>query len=278
VSVDGRPVDPVFGPTAALVGAAEKPVELTVRDASGSLREVVVQPLADERPLRYQRWVAGRREHVHSATDGRVGYVHIPDMIATGWAELHRDLRVEVAREGLVIDVRDNRGGHTSSLVLETLGRTVRAWDMGRHIGPTTYPPNAPRGPRVLVTNEQAGSDGDIVTVVFRQLGLGPIVGTRTWGGVIGYDGRYTLVDGTSVTQPRYAFWFTDVGWGVENYGVDPDIEVPQTPQDWGAGRDPQLDRAIALVLEALVRTPAAEPPDVATRPSRTPPPLAPRP
>ncbi|HTX63916.1 MAG TPA: PDZ domain-containing protein, partial [Acidimicrobiales bacterium] len=116
VAVDGRPVDTVFGPTAELVGAADKPVELTVRDASGSVREVVVEPLGDERPLRYQRWVAERRRYVHAATDGRVGYVHIPDMVATGWAELHRDLRVEVAREGLVVDVRENRGGHVSPL------------------------------------------------------------------------------------------------------------------------------------------------------------------
>ena len=278
VAVDGKPVDPVFGPAANLVGAAEKPVELTVRGAAGSTREVVVEPLGDERPLRYQRWVAERREQVHAATDGRVGYVHIPDMVATGWAELHRDLRLEVAREGLIVDVRDNRGGHTSSLVLETLGRTVRAWDVARHMGPTTYPPNAPRGPRVLVTNEQAGSDVDIVTAGFRQLRLGPIVGMRTWGGVIGIDSRYTLVDGTSVTQPRYSFWFTDIGWSIENRGVDPDFAVPRAPQDWGAGRDPQLERAIDLVLEALSRTPAALPPDVATRPSRTPPPLPPRP
>jgi len=278
VAVDGRPVDPVLGPSASLVGAAERPVELTVRDASGTTREVVVEPLSDERPLRYQRWVAERREYVHAATDGRVGYVHVPDMVGTGWAELHRDLRVEVAREGLVIDVRDNRGGHTSALVLETLGRAVRAWDVGRHIGPMTYPPHAPRGPRVLVVNEQAGSDGDIVTAGFRQLRLGPIVGTRTWGGVIGIDSRYQLVDGTSVTQPRYAFWFDDLGWSVENHGVDPDVEVPVAPQDWGAGRDPQLDRAIALVLESLTGAPAATPPDVATRPSRTPPPLGPRP
>ena len=277
-AVDGRPVDPVFGPAPGLVGAADKPVELTVRSVTGVPREVVVEPLGDERPLRYQRWVAERREHVHAASDGRVGYVHVPDMIATGWAELHRDLRVEVAREGLVIDVRDNRGGHTSALVLETLGRTVGGWDVGRHIGPLTYPPHAPLGPRVLVVNEQAGSDGDIVTAGFRQRGLGPIVGTRTWGGVIGIDMRYHLVDGTSVTQPRYAFWFTDVGWSVENHGVDPDIEVAVTPQDWAAGRDPQLDRAISLVLEALAATPAAAPPDPATRPLRTPPPLSPRP
>jgi tricorn protease len=130
----------------------------------------------------------------------------------------------------------------------------------------------------VAVTNEHAGSDGDIVTAGFQQLGLGQVVGMRTWGGVIGIDGRYTLVDGTSVTQPRYSFWFTETGWDVENYGVDPDVEVPIPPQDWAAGRDPQLDTAVRMVLEALEREPAARPPDPTTRPSRRPPSLPPRP
>lgn len=278
VAVDGRPVDPAFGPAAGLVGAAGKPVQLTVRDRSGAVREVVVEPLGDQRPLRYHAWVADRRVYVHDATGGRVGYVHVPDMMGAGWAELHRDLRVEVAREALIVDVRDNRGGHVSPLVLETIGRTVRGWDVVRHMGPQPYPPHAPRGPRVLVANEQAGSDGDIVTAGFRQRELGPVVGTRTWGGVIGIDGRYRLVDGSTVTQPRYAFWFYGWGWDVENHGVDPDVEVPFPPQDWGAGRDPQLDRAISIVLEALAEHPAAVPPDPATRPDRSPPRLAPRP
>ncbi len=278
MAVDGRPVDPVFGPASGLVGAAGRPVQLTVRSESGDVREVVVEPLGDERQLRYHHWVAGRREHVHKATEGRVGYVHIPDMMGYGWAELHRDLRVEVAREGLVVDVRDNRGGHVSALVLETIGRTVRAWELGRHTGPYTYPPHAPRGARVLVTNEQAGSDGDIVTAGFAQRRLGPVVGTRTWGGVIGIDSRYQLVDGTTVTQPRYAFWFYGAGWDIENHGVDPDIEVDMAPQDWAAGRDPQLDHAISMVLDALRNEPAAVPPDPSTRASRIPPPLPPRP
>ena len=278
VAVDGRPVDAAFGPPAMLVGAAGKPVELTIRRRSGEIAELVVEPLGDERPLRYQAWVAGRRAVVHAATDGRIGYLHIPDMMGSGWAELHRDLRVEVAREGLIIDVRDNGGGHVSELVLEKLARTVRAWEVPRHLAPATYPSDSPRGPRVLVTNEQAGSDGDIVTAGFKQRGIGPVVGTRTWGGVIGIDGRYELVDRTSVTQPRYAFWFYGLGWDVENYGVDPDIEVPFPPQDWAAGRDPQLDRAIDLVLDALATQPAARPPDPATRPSRVAPELPPRP
>jgi tricorn protease len=127
----------------------------------------------------------------------------------------------------------------------------------------------------VAIANEWAGSDGDIVTAGFRQRGIGPVVGTRTWGGVIGIDGRYHLVDGTVVTQPRYAFWFEGgLGWGIENYGVDPDVEVRFTPQDWAEGRDPQLERALEIVLEALAAHPAARPPDPATRPSRAAPPL----
>jgi tricorn protease len=279
VAVDGHVVQPDAGPSPLLVGAAEKPVELTVRSAdTGEIRHVVVTPLADERPLRYQDWVADRRAVVHAATDGRIGYLHSPDMIASGWAQLHRDLRVEVAKDGLIVDVRDNRGGHVSELVLEKLARTVRAWETARHKRPGTYPNDSPRGPLVAIANEWAGSDGDIVTAGFRQRGIGPVVGTRTWGGVIGIDGRYHLVDGTVVTQPRYAFWFADgLGWGIENYGVDPDVEVRFAPQDWAEGRDPQLDRALQMVLEALAAHPAARPPDPATRPSRAVPPLPPR-
>jgi tricorn protease len=198
-------------------------------------------------------------------------------MMGNGWAQLHRDLRVEVAKDALIIDVRDNGGGHVSELVLEKLARTVGGWQTIRHQQPITYPTDSPRGPLVTVTNEQAGSDGDIVVAGIRQRGLGPVVGTRTWGGVIGIDNRYKLVDGTSVTQPRYSFWFYGLGWGVENYGVDPDVEVPFPPQDWAAGHDPQLNKAIELVLAALQARPAARPPDPATRPSRAAPSLPPR-
>ena len=276
--VDGRPVDPDLGPAALLVGAADKPISMTYRcGEDGGLREVVVLPLADEMPLRYQAWVADRRAAVHAATNARVGYVHVPDMMGLGWAQLNRDLRLEVARDGLIVDARYNGGGHISELVLEALERVVRGWDMRRHLLPETYPSKASRGPRVLIANEYAGSDGDIVTAGFRQRGLGLVVGERTWGGVIGFDDFQRLVDGSSVTQPRFSFWFYGLGWGVENYGVDPDVQVTVTPQDWAAGRDPQLDKAIGLVLESLRTGAVSTPPDVATRPSRVPPPLPPR-
>ncbi|HLR27294.1 MAG TPA: PDZ domain-containing protein [Ruania sp.] len=261
VAVDGRPVDPVAGPARHLVGAADKPVELTLR-RDGNDRRVVVVPLADEEALRYQDWVRSRREYTREHSGGRLGYLHVPDMMSAGWAQLHRDLHAASRAEGIIADVRYNRGGHTSQLVIGKLAARVVAWGTGRHEDlPATYPSDAPRGPVVLVANEYSGSDGDIVNAAAQALGVGPVVGVRTWGGVIGIDGRYDLIDGTSVTQPRYATWIAGKGWGVENHGVDPDIEVVHTPAEVFNTADPQLDRAIEEALRRLQQHPAAEPP-----------------
>ena len=261
VAVDGAPVDPVAGPARHLVGAADKPVELTLR-TGGADRRVVVLPLADEEPLRYQDWVRSRREYVRERSGGRLGYLHVPDMMSAGWAQLHRDLRWASRAEGVIADVRYNRGGHTSQLVVAKLAARVVGWSLARHEDhPGSYPDSAPRGPVVLVANEYSGSDGDIVNAAAQALGVGPVVGVRTWGGVVGIDGRFDLVDGTSVTQPRYATWLAGKGWGVENYGVDPDIEVVHTPADLFSEDDPQLDRAIAEALAALEHAPAMTPP-----------------
>ncbi|WP_291418463.1 PDZ domain-containing protein [Actinophytocola sp.] len=265
LAVDGRPVSSAQGPGPLLAGTADKPVELRIGPAGGGpARSVVVVPLLDDMLLRYHDWVAGRRAHVHEASEGRIGYLHVPDMVATGWAQLHRDLRLEIQREALIVDVRENRGGHLSQLVVEKLGRTIIGWQVSRNgHRAESYPGDAPRGPVIAVANEFSGSDGDIVNAAIKTLGIGPVVGVRTWGGVIGIDMRYHLVDGTLVTQPRYATWLRGPGWGVENYGVDPDVEVVMTPRDHAEGRDPQLDTAVRLALEALARTPAATPPEL---------------
>ncbi|MFJ9863665.1 S41 family peptidase [Streptomyces sp. NPDC101165] len=266
VAVAGQPVDPVTGPGPLLIGTAGKPVELTISPVGGGdPRHAVVVPLADEEPLRYHAWVADRRAYVHETSGGRLGYLHVPDMQAPGWAQIHRDLRVEVAREGLVVDVRENRGGHTSQLVVEKLARRIVGWALPRGMRAYSYPHDAPRGPVVAVANEFSGSDGDIVNAAIKALGIGPVVGTRTWGGVIGIDSRYHLVDDTLITQPKYAFWLEGYEWGVENHGVDPDVEVVQRPQDYAAGRDTQLDKAISLALEALAEQPAKTPPGLPT-------------
>jgi tricorn protease len=181
-------------------------------------------------------------------------------MMGEGWAHFHRDLRVEMACDALVVDVRANRGGHVSELVVEKLARRIMGWDMPRWMSPSTYPRDAPRGPVVALADENAGSDGDMVTAAIRILGLGPVVGTRTWGGVIGIGDPFTLVDGTAMTVPRYAIWLDGFGWGVENHGVDPDVEVVLSPGDWAAGRDTQLETGVRLAMERLETRPAARP------------------
>ncbi len=259
--VDGVQVDSDFGPARHLIGAANKPVELTLQRGDSS-RRVAVVPVDDEETLRYQGWVRSRREYVDEHSEGRLGYVHVPDMMSVGWAQLHRDLRHATLKEGLIVDVRFNRGGHTSQLVLQRIAKRVIGWTIGRHAeNRSTYPNAAPRGPVVLVANENSGSDGDIINAASQAVGVGPVIGVRTWGGVVGIDGRFDLVDGTVVTQPRYASWFEGKDWGVENHGVDPDIEVIHTPADFFSDADPQLDRAIAESLSRLEDEPAAAPP-----------------
>ena len=311
LEVDGRPVDPVHGPWPFLAGTAGKPVELTIRPAPADTpaaapadtpaapqetqdppeslkaqqseppqtRRVVVVPLHDERRLRYQDWVAARRQFVRASSDGRIGYLHVPDMMGEGWAHLHRDLRAEMGRDALIVDVRGNRGGHTSQLIVEKLARRIIGWASPRWLRPYSYPQEAARGPIVAIADEFSGSDGDIVTAAIRSLRLGPVIGARTWGGVVGIDGGgHGLVDGTRITVPRYAFWFSEYGWDVENYGVDPDEEVLITPDDWAAGRDPQLEVAVARALSLLAERPPASLPDVSTGPVKRRPPLPPRP
>ena len=279
IAVDGQPVNPATGPGPLLVGTAGKPVELTVAKAdSGKPHRAVVVPLEDERRLRYQDWVSACRRLVRQLSDGRLGYLHVPDMQSRGWSDFHRDLRGELLNDGLIVDVRSNRGGHTSQLVVEKLARKIIGWDVARNAKPTSYPSEAPRGPVIAIADEHSASDGDIVTGAIRTLGIGPVVGTRTWGGVIGIEGWHELVDGTKMTMPKFSFWFDKFGWGVENYGVDPDIEVFITPDDWAAGRDVQLETAVRLALEALAESPAAQAPTTQQRPSRRRPSLPPRP
>ncbi|MEE4493329.1 S41 family peptidase [Streptomyces sp. BE230] len=277
--IDGRPVDPVTGPYPLLSAAGGTTVELTFRPAEGGgrSRRVAIVPLVDERPLRYQDWVAKRRQVVRDLSGGRCGYLHIPDMGGSGWAQFNRDLRLEVSRPALIVDVRGNAGGHISELVVEKLTRTILGWDLTRDAQPVSYASNAPRGPVVALADEATSSDGDMITAAFRLLKLGPVVGQCTWGGVVGMTGRHRLGDGTVITVPMNAAWFDTYGWSVENHGVEPDLEALRTPLDWAEGRHAVLDDAVRVALDLLAAHPPATPPTYDTAPDRRRPPLPPR-
>jgi tricorn protease len=259
LAINGQPIGS-SGPGEWLVNQAEQEVFLTVRRGEEAPRTFAVKALADERPARYRDWVESKRRAVHEQTDGRLGYLHVPDMGPGGYAEFHRGYLAELDREALIVDVRFNGGGHVSGLLLQKLARRRLGYDFPRWGAPDPYPAESPRGPLVALTNEQAGSDGDIFSHAFKLLGLGPLIGKRTWGGVIGISPRHTLADGTVTTQPEFSFFFNDVGWRLENYGTDPDVEVDNAPQDYARGADPQLERAIAVALHLLAENPPHTP------------------
>ena len=266
VAVNGQRVSRERPPQALLVHQADAKVELTLASAAGT-RQVLVHTLADETPARYREWVERNRAWVHAGSQGRVGYFHLPDMMAAGYAEFHRYFSAECDRDALIVDVRYNRGGHVSQLLLEKIARKRIGYAHTRWGRPTPYPDEALNGPVVALTNEHAGSDGDIFSHSLKLMGIGTLVGTRTWGGVVGIWPRHDLVDGSHTTQPEYAFWFSDVGWGVENYGTDPQVEIDNAPQDAAAGRDRQLEVALATALQQI-ETAGAKAPEFGTRPN----------
>ncbi|MDH6126580.1 S41 family peptidase [Kitasatospora sp. GP82] len=280
VAVAGRPPDPARGPAPLLAGTGGSTIELTLRcGPHGRLRRIAVTPLSDERPIRYQDWVIKRRHLVREFSDGHCGYLHIPDLGGSGWAQFNRDLRRELDRPAVVLDVRGNAGGNVSELVLEKLGRRVLAWDFSRGREPVRWPRDAVRGPVVALADHATSSDGDIIIAAIKQLGIGPVVGSRTWGGVVGMTGRHSLGDGTQISVPKNASWFTGgIGFSVENHGVDPDIEVLRSPHDWARSHHTELLTAVRLAMDLLEDTPAAvpPPPDV-PRPDLRRPPLPPR-
>src|SRR5216684_3751711 len=261
LAINGQRVGANRSPQELLVNQANNEVQLTIEDATTKeTRVVTVKAISDEMPARYREWVERNRAIVHEKSQGKVGYIHIPDMSPGGFAEFHRSYLAEYDYPALLVDVRYNGGGNVSGLLLEKLARRRVGYSFPRWGQSQPYPYESPRGPMVALTNEHAGSDGDIFSHSFKLMGLGPLIGKRTWGGVIGINPQHALVDGTRTTQPEFAFWFRDVGWNVENYGTDPDIEVDIAPQDFARGDDPQLDRAIAEALRMIEEKPALEP------------------
>lgn len=280
-AINGRAIGRETSPLQALVNLAGQEVWLTISDphtdtgrrsrtraAREKTRTVTVRTLNQEFGLRYRDWVERNRRWVHEHSAGRIGYLHIPNMGPQGYSEFHRYFLAEIDRDALIVDVRNNGGGHVSPLLLEKLLRRRVGWDVSRYQAPEPYPSEAPKGPMVALTDEQAGSDGDIFSHAWKLYRLGPLIGKRTWGGVIGIWPRHRLVDGSLTSQPEFSFWFQDVGWAIENYGTEPDIEVDYRPQDYAAGRDPQLERGLSEA-QKLLKGFKELTPDVSRHPSR---------
>jgi len=251
IAINHRPFEKDLPFEANLEGLADKEVLLTVntKPSSSGARDVVITPIGSEARLRYIDWVRTRREYVLEKTGGKIGYVHLPNMGTQGLVEFNRWFYPQLDKEGMIVDCRYNGGGFVSQMILERFRRKVVSFDRSRGGGIYPYPYRTLNGPFVVLTNEQAGSDGDIFPYAVQMEKLAPVIGTRSWGGVVGIRDDKQLVDGGHLTQPEYAWWDPVRGWAIENQGVIPDIEVMNLPQDAAKGIDAQLDRGIKEVM-----------------------------
>ena len=251
LAVNHRPFDANQSFYSYFADLGDRNVVLTVnaRNSTRGARDVVVSTVSNEGELRYVDWVRRNREHVAQKTGGTVGYVHLPDMWQKGLIQFNRWFYPQLDKQAMVIDARWNGGGAVSQMIIERLSRKIISFDHSRTGGLSSYPNRTLNGPFVVLTNEFAGSDGDIFPAVIQREKLAPVIGKRTWGGVVGINGERHLVDGGMVTEPEAAWWEPQGGWTIENHGVDPDIVVEDLPQEVGKGVDAQLDRGIDEVL-----------------------------
>ena len=262
LAVNGRPLDISRDPWAAFQGLANEVVTLTINSSPTlkGAREVVVEPLKSEFRLRNLTWIESNRRKVEEETNGRIGYIYVPDTGRNGQNELVRQFIPQRTKEGLIIDERFNSGGQIPDRFIELLNRSIYNYWARRDLRDWQTPFVAHTGPKVMLVNGWAGSGGDAFPYYFRKAGLGPLVGTRTWGGLIGISGNPQPIDGGFVSAPTFGFWNTEGNWEVEGHGVEPDYGVENAPHEMVAGRDPQLEKAIEVILVLLEKRPPKEP------------------
>lgn len=261
LAVNGAPVAVKQDPWAAFQGLADKPVFLTV-NSNATLQgahEVLVQTLASEARLRHLAWIDANRRRVEKLSDGKIGYVYVADTGANGQNELVRQWRGQVTMPGLVIDERFNSGGQIPDRFVELLNRPLRNFWGVRDGRDWAWPPVAHSGAKAMLMNGWSGSGGDCFPYYFKQSGQGPLIGQRTWGGLIGITGTPTLMDGGAITVPTFGIYNPKGEWIIEGYGVDPDIEVVDDPGEMARGGDPQLERAVFEVMKAIRQSPSPE-------------------
>ncbi|HDP75432.1 MAG TPA: protease [Bacteroidales bacterium] len=256
ISVDGVDLKNIPDIYSTLVNKADKTVALVVNNspqATGG-RKVLVKPIADESELYYFTWVQNNIRKVNEATNGEVGYIHIPDMGVAGLNEFVKYFYPQLTKKALIIDDRGNGGGNVSPMILERLSRVVYRMTMRRGFDqPSTIPSETHYGPKVVLIDRYSASDGDLFPYGFKKLGLGPLIGVRSWGGVVGISGSLPFVDGGDLRKPEFTSFSSDTGeWIIEGHGVDPDIEIDNDPYKEYMGQDDQLNKAIEQIKEML--------------------------
>ncbi|GAB4327517.1 MAG: S41 family peptidase [Candidatus Zixiibacteriota bacterium] len=271
IAIDGTPLAIDTNPYILLADKANKQVTLTLSETASGANpwDVTVETISDEAELRYIDWVQRNHRYVDSISNGRVGYVHIPDMGGNGLKEFSREFFPQIRKEAMIIDVRYNGGGFVSQLIIERLRRVLGGMGISRNFdAPSTYPSAVFHGHLACLINEHSCSDGDIFPYHFREYGLGPLIGTRTWGGVVGIRGHRPLLDGGFVTTPEFAKYDFNSNWNsMENHGVAPDMEVQNLPEDVMRGYDAQMERAVEYLLEKIRTEPKRIPPPPSSPP-----------
>jgi tricorn protease len=258
LAVDGREVTASDNVYSFFEGKAGKQVVIRVgpNPSGEGAREVTVVPVASESALRNLAWIEGNRRKVDQMSGGKLAYVWIPDTSGAGYANFNRYYFAQLHKQGAVIDERFNGGGHGADYIIDYLKKPLMSYWAVRDGDDFRQPFGTMPGPKAMIVNEYAGSGGDYMPWMFRRAGIGPLVGKRTWGGLVGIGGYPTLIDGGSVTAPHFAFYSPEGEWEVENHGVAPDIEVEMDPKAWREGHDPQLEKAVEVVMATLRRSP----------------------
>jgi tricorn protease len=262
LAVDGQKVDVEHSPASRLVDKAGKEVVLTVNSTptmDGS-HTVAVHPVASEADLRYNQWVAEARKYVSDKSGGRIGYMHVPDTSEPGMSGFLEGYYSQNDKDAVIIDERWNGGGHIPTFFIEWLSRNTVAVGSARYGGQTGFPSQILPGPKAMLINGYSGSGGDLFPWLFRQAKLGPLIGERTWGGLVGISGFAPLMDGGAITSPAFGIFDQTTGkWIAENNGIEPDIEVDARPDLVAKGEDPQLDAAINYLMDQLKKNPKPE-------------------
>jgi tricorn protease len=263
IAVNGRPLRALQNPYELFVNTANENVTLTVnsKPSEEGSHTVQVKPLSDEFNLRELNWIESNRRRVDAATNGRVGYIYLPDMGGDGLSEFVKQYFPQIRKEGMIIDVRYNGGGFVDQLIFERLRRMLAGMGSSRNWESGTVPPVVFNGAMACITNHYAASDGDIFSYYFKYYKLGPLIGERTWGGVRGIRGNIPLIDGGYITRPEFARYDLNSKWVVENRGVQPDIVVENRPDLVVKGQDPQLEKAIEVVMKEIQANPKKLPP-----------------